>query len=251
MTIAQAGPGMLPDVPELCFTDERKGANWITIRQCWYWASKRPATRPPRPWSSAHDDGSGKILSNIVRSQIEEHAPFGGVVPEIAARAHVEAARRHHRARHGRRPASASRARRRRRRGGPGPDRRRHRRADHRKGDRAGARQAAGRGQPSRGACADRRGSPTEPNFPIACSSPRAAIPRSSRSAASANMCGSAPPSTTRSARPSTRPRSCWACLIRAGRRSRRRRRSGDANALRLSAADAGPRRCRISRSRD
>ena len=35
-------------------------------------------------------DGSGAILSNIVLSQIEEHAPFGGVVPEIAARAHVE-----------------------------------------------------------------------------------------------------------------------------------------------------------------
>ncbi len=35
-------------------------------------------------------DGGGRILSNIVRSQIAEHAPFGGVVPEIAARAHVE-----------------------------------------------------------------------------------------------------------------------------------------------------------------
>jgi N6-L-threonylcarbamoyladenine synthase len=35
-------------------------------------------------------DGSGEILSNIIRSQIEEHAPYGGVVPEIAARAHVE-----------------------------------------------------------------------------------------------------------------------------------------------------------------
>lgn len=33
--------------------------------------------------------GRGKILSNIVRSQIEEHRPFGGVVPELAARAHV------------------------------------------------------------------------------------------------------------------------------------------------------------------
>ena len=43
-------------------------------------------------------DGSGRILSNIVRSQTEEHAPFGGVVPEIAARAHVDAARRHRRA---------------------------------------------------------------------------------------------------------------------------------------------------------
>lgn len=37
-----------------------------------------------------HGDGSGRMLSNIVRSQIAEHAPFGGVVPEIAARAHVD-----------------------------------------------------------------------------------------------------------------------------------------------------------------
>ena len=37
------------------------------------------------------DDGRGKILSNIVLSQVSEHAAFGGVVPEIAARAHVEA----------------------------------------------------------------------------------------------------------------------------------------------------------------
>jgi N6-L-threonylcarbamoyladenine synthase len=36
-------------------------------------------------------DGSARILSNIVRSQVEEHARFGGVVPEIAARAHVDA----------------------------------------------------------------------------------------------------------------------------------------------------------------
>ncbi len=35
-------------------------------------------------------DGRGEILSNLVRSQIEDHAAFGGVVPEIAARAHVE-----------------------------------------------------------------------------------------------------------------------------------------------------------------
>jgi N6-L-threonylcarbamoyladenine synthase len=36
------------------------------------------------------DDGHGRILSNVVLSQIAEHAAFGGVVPEIAARAHVE-----------------------------------------------------------------------------------------------------------------------------------------------------------------
>ena len=36
-------------------------------------------------------DGRGAILANIVLSQVKEHAAFGGVVPEIAARAHVEA----------------------------------------------------------------------------------------------------------------------------------------------------------------
>src|SRR4030088_3540574 len=35
-------------------------------------------------------DGTGRILANIVHSQTEEHAAFGGVVPEIAARAHVD-----------------------------------------------------------------------------------------------------------------------------------------------------------------
>jgi N6-L-threonylcarbamoyladenine synthase len=37
------------------------------------------------------EDGHGKILSNVVLSQVKQHAEFGGVVPEIAARAHVEA----------------------------------------------------------------------------------------------------------------------------------------------------------------
>ncbi|CAA2099542.1 tRNA N6-adenosine threonylcarbamoyltransferase [Methylobacterium bullatum] len=36
------------------------------------------------------EDGRGRILSNEVLSQIAEHAAYGGVVPEIAARAHVE-----------------------------------------------------------------------------------------------------------------------------------------------------------------
>jgi tRNA N6-adenosine threonylcarbamoyltransferase len=34
--------------------------------------------------------GKGTVLSNVVRSQWEQHRPYGGVVPEIAARAHVE-----------------------------------------------------------------------------------------------------------------------------------------------------------------
>jgi len=37
-----------------------------------------------------NSDGTGKILSNIVSSQVEEHREFGGIVPEVAARAHVE-----------------------------------------------------------------------------------------------------------------------------------------------------------------
>ncbi|MGE3872329.1 MAG: tRNA (adenosine(37)-N6)-threonylcarbamoyltransferase complex transferase subunit TsaD [Parvibaculaceae bacterium] len=36
-----------------------------------------------------HSDGSGEILANVVLSQIKDHAPYGGVVPEIAARAHA------------------------------------------------------------------------------------------------------------------------------------------------------------------
>jgi tRNA N6-adenosine threonylcarbamoyltransferase len=36
------------------------------------------------------EDERGQILSNIVLSQTAEHQPYGGVVPEIAARAHVE-----------------------------------------------------------------------------------------------------------------------------------------------------------------
>jgi N6-L-threonylcarbamoyladenine synthase len=36
-----------------------------------------------------HGDGSGHILSNVVLSQVADHAPYGGVVPEIAARVHI------------------------------------------------------------------------------------------------------------------------------------------------------------------
>lgn len=35
-------------------------------------------------------DGAGRIASNVVRAQWEQHRRYGGVVPEIAARAHVE-----------------------------------------------------------------------------------------------------------------------------------------------------------------
>lgn len=35
-------------------------------------------------------DGEATVLSSVVHSQIEDHAAYGGVVPEIAARSHVE-----------------------------------------------------------------------------------------------------------------------------------------------------------------
>ena len=34
--------------------------------------------------------GAGQILSNLVLSQLDEHRPYGGVVPEIAARSHLD-----------------------------------------------------------------------------------------------------------------------------------------------------------------
>ena len=37
-----------------------------------------------------NDKGTADVLSNIVSSQIDEHKKFGGVVPELAARAHLE-----------------------------------------------------------------------------------------------------------------------------------------------------------------
>jgi N6-L-threonylcarbamoyladenine synthase len=37
------------------------------------------------------EDGSASVRSDVVLSQLDEHSVYGGVVPEIAARAHVEA----------------------------------------------------------------------------------------------------------------------------------------------------------------
>jgi N6-L-threonylcarbamoyladenine synthase len=35
-------------------------------------------------------DAAGRVLSNVVLSQLDQHRPFGGVVPEIAARSHLD-----------------------------------------------------------------------------------------------------------------------------------------------------------------
>jgi len=39
---------------------------------------------------SGAPDGPGEIRANLVLSQFDDHAPYGGVVPEIAARAHID-----------------------------------------------------------------------------------------------------------------------------------------------------------------
>ncbi|GAA1946933.1 tRNA (adenosine(37)-N6)-threonylcarbamoyltransferase complex transferase subunit TsaD [Amycolatopsis minnesotensis] len=38
-----------------------------------------------------HDDGSVELLADAVASSVDQHARFGGVVPEVASRAHLEA----------------------------------------------------------------------------------------------------------------------------------------------------------------
>lgn len=35
-------------------------------------------------------NGNGEVLSSLIYSQLDEHAPYAGVVPEIAARAHLD-----------------------------------------------------------------------------------------------------------------------------------------------------------------
>ena len=37
-----------------------------------------------------NEDGMPEILSNIISSQVDIHKEFGGVVPELAARSHIE-----------------------------------------------------------------------------------------------------------------------------------------------------------------
>ena len=39
-----------------------------------------------------YEDGKATLLSDVIRTQLAEHAPYLGVVPEIAARAHAELA---------------------------------------------------------------------------------------------------------------------------------------------------------------
>ncbi len=65
-------------------------------------SASAPASEPPRPLilaiesscdetAAAVADGDGRLLADVVASQVDFHARFGGVVPEIASRKHIEA----------------------------------------------------------------------------------------------------------------------------------------------------------------
>ena len=99
--------------------------------------------------------GAGEILSNEIMSQIAEHAAYGGVVPEIAARAHIEIIDRLVELALDRAGRRAGRSRRDRRRGGAGSHRRGHGGADHGESLGLGEPQAFPGDQPSRSACLD------------------------------------------------------------------------------------------------
>ena len=96
--------------------------------------------------------GGNDVVSSVVSSQIEIHADFGGVVPEIASRAHLDGAQPGGRAgdRRGRCRRAPDRCRRLHLR--PRPDRRAARRRVGRQGAGAGVGRAVRRRQPSRSA---------------------------------------------------------------------------------------------------
>ena len=101
-------------------------------------------------------DAERRVRAEALYSQLARHAPYGGVVPEIAARAHVEVLDHLIERVMGEAGPGFPRARGRRRDRRTGSDRRPAGRAGHRQGDRGGTSPAALRDQPPRGACADR-----------------------------------------------------------------------------------------------
>ena len=166
-------------------------------------------------------DGKGVILANVVRSQLALHAEFGGVVPEIAARAHVELldvliAEALTEARLGFDEIDGVAAT-----AGPGLI------GGLIVGVTTGKAIALARGLPFIAvnhleAHALTPASPMAWAFPISCCSSRADTRSFSSSRTSANTRASARPWTMRLARLSTRRRSCSASTIPAVRRSRR-----------------------------
>ena len=173
----------------------------------------------------------GEIRANVVSSQADLHARYGGVVPEVASRRHLELVARSSRgARRGGRHA-----RRRRGRGGhAGPGlvgallvgERRRRRS-------RGPRSAAGPSTTCTATSPRSTSSPTRVEPPFLCllaSGGHTLLLDVARSRG-LHAC-SAPRSTTRPARRSTRARACSASATRAAGRSTGWRRSGDPEAF-------------------
>ena len=172
-----------------------------------------------------------ELLADALASSVEEHARFGGVVPEVASRAHLEAmVPTMHRALE---------------QAGLTPRRDRRDRGHRRPGPR---RRAAGRGRGGQGLRA--RGSASRCTASTTCRRTsrstgwstatcdaavasrcwsRAVTPRCCSCPTSPARCRrSAPPSTTRQVRRSTRSPGCWGCRSPAARTSTGWPRDGD-----------------------
>ena len=80
--------GVLERAPESSVASERRPTSVVgePDENTWCSASRRAATRRRRPCVLGGND----IASSVVSSQIDLHAAFGGVVPEIASRAHLD-----------------------------------------------------------------------------------------------------------------------------------------------------------------
>ncbi len=164
------------------------------------------------------EDGRVEVLSSIVGSQFAQHAPFGGVVPEIAARAHVEAIDAVAAEAMGAAGGRLRRPGRRGRHGRAGPGGRGDGRPVVRQGGGPGPRPAAGGGEPpGRPRGLGPAGRVDRLSLPAAAGL-RRPLPAAAAWTGSAPARGWAPPSTTRPARPSTRSPRAWACPIPAAR---------------------------------
>ena len=180
----------------------------------------------------------GQVLSSIVASQAELHAHYGGVVPEVASRRHLELIAPVLRAALDEAAVELGDLTPDRRHARAGADRCAARRALGRQGDRVVARDPARAGRPppgSRRVALPRRSHPS--SRPSSASSRAGGTRCSWPCASAARSSGSARRSTTPRGRRSTRARACSACRTRAGPRSTRSPASGDPEAFRFPIA--------------
>src|SRR3954469_4036689 len=88
-TAARADANRLRHVTSQCYADQSYSAS--LAKQMLVLGIETTCDETAAAVVRRDEYGRGEILSNIVLSQTAEHQPYGGVVPEIAARAHVEA----------------------------------------------------------------------------------------------------------------------------------------------------------------